>query len=224
MSPEAWRDHARFSCVVAAEVCYQKCAGFGELRSSDCAGLRGSGRQCGCQRQILYVSRDDDDDDDGDGDDEDNLPWNACYLERLSCSARVAIPEFDPSERDRHVFMISSCKSLWAHFVGASLQAKNAATLLTGATNHLGGLVAELYATMPSLASCGFVASMVAKQSNHHSSSLSEKHATRLSLTAKAKDDASTAVAAIARKLNVDTGGVAALVSDARHVLDEIAR
>merc|ERR1711862_360542 len=114
-----------------------------------------------------------------------------------------AVPEFDPS---------------------ASVQAKNAATLLSGATNHLGGLVAELYATMPSLASCGFVASMLAKQFNPHSSFLAEKHATSVSLTTKAKDDASTAVAAIARKLNVDTGGLSALVSDARHVVDEIAR
>ena len=80
--------------------------------------------------------------------------------------------------------------------------------------------MAELYSTMPSLASCGFVASMVAK----HSSFLSEKHASHFALTTRAKDEASTAVAAIPQKLHVDTEGLAALVSDARNVLADIPR
>ena len=80
--------------------------------------------------------------------------------------------------------------------------------------------MAELYSTMPSLASCGFVASMVSKHAKPHSSFLSEKHG----LTTRAKDDASAAVAAIPRKLHVDTDGLAALVSDARNVLDDIPR
>ena len=109
-------------------------------------------------------------------------------------------------------------------YVGASSLAKNAATLLTGATNHLGGVVAELYSTMPSLASCGFVASMVTKHLKPHSSFLSEKHASHFALTTRAKDEASTAVAAIPQKLHVDTEGLAALVSDARNVLADIPR
>lgn len=80
--------------------------------------------------------------------------------------------------------------------------------------------MAELYSTMPSLASCGFVASMVAKHLKPRSSFLSEKRG----LATRATDDTSTAVAAIPGKLHVDTDGLAALVLDARNVLDDIPR
>merc|ERR1712137_868576 len=60
----------------------------------------------------------------------------------------VAVPEFDPS---------------------AALQAKSNAALLAAAAGHLGSLLAELHVAMPSLASCGFVSSLMAKSSNHSS-------------------------------------------------------
>ena len=61
---------------------------------------------------------------------------------------------------------------------------------------------------------------MVAKHSKPHSTFLSEKHA----MTTLAKGDASAAIAAIPQKLHVDIDGLAALVSDARNVLDDIPR
>ena len=89
---------------------------MGKERSIDCAGLHGSGRQFGCQRQILHVSRVGDDDDDDDVDDDVIRPWNACYHERLDyCVARIAVPEFDPSETDD--FMIVTPKNSLAHLI-----------------------------------------------------------------------------------------------------------
>lgn len=113
----------------------------------------------------------------------------------------VAVPEFDPS---------------------ASLQAKNNAALLSAATGHLGALLGDLNAAIPSLASCGFVASMAARSSNH--ALLSNSRGTRFAFNAKAKDDASKAVGAISQKLGVDAQGLAALLFDARNTFDGISR
>merc|ERR1711924_124299 len=80
----------------------------------------------------------------------------------------------------------------------------------------LGSLLAELHVAMPSLASCGFVSSLMAKSSNH-SSLLLDARGMRFATRARAKDDASsTAVAAIAKKMGVDKQALAALVQDAR--------
>ena len=106
--------------------------------------------------------------------------------------------------------------------IGASLQAKNNAALLSAATGHLGALLGDLNAAIPSLASCGFVASMAAKSSNH--ALLSNSRGTRFVFNAKAKDDASKAVGAISQKLGVDAQGLAALLFDARSTFDGISR
>lgn len=115
----------------------------------------------------------------------------------------VAVPEFDPS---------------------ASLQAKNNAALLSAATGHLGALLSDLNVAMPSLASCGFVASMATKSLNRSSSLLANSRGMRFAFNAKAKDDASKAVGAISQKLGVDSQGLAALLFDARNTFDGISR
>ena len=106
---------------------------------------------------------------------------------------------------------------------GASLQAKNNAALLAAATGHLGSLLADLSAAMPSLASCGFVASMAKASLNRSSSLLANSRGLRFDLNTKAKDDASKAVAAISQKLGVDAQGLAALMFDARSTFDGIS-
>lgn len=95
--------------------------------------------------------------------------------------------------------------------------------MLAAATGHLGALLADLYVAMPSLASCGFVASMAAKFANH-SSLLSNTRGMRFALRARVKDDASAAVAAIPRKLGVDSQALAAIISDAQNAFDGISR
>ena len=108
---------------------------------------------------------------------------------------------------------------------GASLQAKNSAALLAAATNHLGSLLADLYVAMPSLASCGFVASLMGKYSKESKLRLaSTRGHQRSSLEVKAGGDASTAMAAISEKLGVDMQALAALVSDAESTFAGISR
>ena len=107
---------------------------------------------------------------------------------------------------------------------GASLQAKNSAALLAAATNHLGSLLADLYVAMPSLASCGFVASLMGKYSKESKLHLASTRGQRSSLEVKAGGDASTAMAAISEKLGVDMQALAALVSDAESTFAGISR
>ena len=108
---------------------------------------------------------------------------------------------------------------------GASLQAKNSAALLAAATNHLGSLLADLYVAMPSLASCGFVASLMGKYSKESKLRLASSRGQRSSLEVKAGgDDASAAMAAISQKLGVDMQALAALVSDAESTFAGISR
>lgn len=96
--------------------------------------------------------------------------------------------------------------------------------MLSAATGHLGALLADLNVAMPSLASCGFVASMATKSLNRSSTLLANSHGMRFAFNAKAKDDASKAVGAISQKLGVDAQGLAALLFDARSTFDGISR
>ena len=110
------------------------------------------------------------------------------------------------------------------HFLGASLAAKSNAALLSAATGHLGSLLADLYVAMPSLASCGFVASMAGKSSKASSLGLRSR-GTRSSLAMKSGGDAaSTAMASMSQKLGVDMEALAALVSDTESTFGQIPR
>ena len=104
------------------------------------------------------------------------------------------------------------------------MQAKNNAALLSAATGHLGALLADLNVALPSLASCGFVASMAGKSLNASTRFLANSRGMRSNFKVKAKDDASKAVAAISQKLGVDAQGLAALLFDARSTIDGISR
>ena len=104
------------------------------------------------------------------------------------------------------------------------MQAKNNAALLAAATNHLGTLLADLYVAMPSLASCGFVASLSAKYSRESSLRVDNTRGMRSASKVKIGGDASLATAAIAQKLGVDMQALAALVADAQSTFTGIPR
>ena len=110
------------------------------------------------------------------------------------------------------------------HFLGASLAAKSNAALLSAATGHLGSLLADLYVAMPSLASCGFVASMAGKYSKASSLALRSRDTRSSSEMKSGGDAASTALASISQKLGVDMEALAALVSDAQSTYSQIPR
>ena len=100
------------------------------------------------------------------------------------------------------------------------MAATSSAALLSAATGHLGSLLADLYVAMPSLASCGFVASMAGKYSKASSRGL-----TRASFEMKSGGDAAfTAMASIPKKLGLDMEALAALVTDAKSTLNQISR
>lgn len=113
--------------------------------------------------------------------------------------ARVAVPAFDPS---------------------AATAAKQHAALLAAAQEHLGSLLAELYVAMPSLAACGFKASL-GKRSP--ATTLMQRVSTRAAGDARAKDAASVAVAAVAPSVGVDMQGLRSLVAKTREALAQFA-
>ena len=110
---------------------------------------------------------------------------------------RVAVPEFDPR---------------------VAAAAKQQAALLAAAGEHLGGLLAELHVAMPSLAACGFKASL-AKRAQTVSSL---QHGSEAGLRGAA-DANSIAVAAIEPALGLDTQALRGLVASVRDTLAQIA-
>ena len=80
----------------------------------------------------------------------------------------------------------------------------------------MGGLLAELYVAMPSLAACGFTSSF-----------LTERVATERALadgTLRVHDDASAALALIAGAAGVDMQGLRTLIADARSAMKQVSR
>ena len=104
---------------------------------------------------------------------------------------RVAVPAFDPS---------------------SAAAAKQHAALLGASEEHLGNLLAELYAAMPSLAACGFRASF-GKQLQATSALMRQASSSRHEASA----------AAAAPTLGVDMQALQALVAKAREALAEIS-
>lgn len=116
----------------------------------------------------------------------------------------MAVPEYDPS---------------------ASSVARESATLLAAAGVHLGGILAELDAAMPSLSSCGFARSLVAARLSQSAGAAQDHGSRRMSgKTNRHADAASAAVASIASKLGVDTEGTGALIAKARSIISNISR
>merc|ERR1711862_324689 len=115
----------------------------------------------------------------------------------------VAVPEYDPS---------------------ASSAARESASLLAAAERHLGGLLAELDAALPSLPACGFAASLVARVSQ--SVTATQEHGSRRMTTKanKREDAASAAVSSIASKLGVDKEATEVLIAKARSLISKVSR
>ena len=111
--------------------------------------------------------------------------------------ARVAVPAFDAS---------------------AGRVAKQQAALLGAAQDHLGGLLAELFVAMPSLASCGFKASFGKRQSTFAS------NRGVLFRTTERDDATSFAIAAVTKSIGVDTQALQTLVRTAQETLTQIAQ
>jgi len=113
----------------------------------------------------------------------------------------VAVPEFDPR---------------------AASAAKDNAALLGRAEAHLGNLLAELYAAMPSLAACGFKASMLKQHAS--TSMLTRTNAIFMSRVALGNDATSNALGAVAPALGLDMGALQTLVTSTRETLAQISR
>jgi hypothetical protein len=109
----------------------------------------------------------------------------------------VAVPEFDPR---------------------VASAAKQQAALLAAAGEHLGALLSELHAAMPSLAACGFKASLAKRV---HSASYAKG---KSEVKARGASDAnSVAVAAVAPALGVDMQALHGLITDMQEILAQIA-
>ena len=101
--------------------------------------------------------------------------------------------------------------------------AKESAALLSASSAHLGGLLAELYAAMPSLSACGFAGALAA--ANKNNSMLAARHVS--SYHAKATADThsvSAAVSCVTEGLGVDMGSLEALLSKTKKIVGEVAR
>ena len=101
--------------------------------------------------------------------------------------------------------------------------AKESAALLSASSAHLGGLLAELYAAMPSLSACGFAGALAA--ANKNNSMLAARRVS--SYHAKATIEAhsvSAAVSCVTEGLGVDMGSLEALLSKSKKIVGEVAR
>ena len=110
---------------------------------------------------------------------------------------RVAVPEFGPS---------------------TASAAKANAALLNAAMERLGSRLAEMYVAMPSLAACGFKASL-AKHSK-----ASAKQALHAAGTNHGQDVSSSVVFAVAPAIGVDMEALQALVSSTRDTLTKVSQ
>ena len=124
---------------------------------------------------------------------------SVCAVTLRLTFSRVAVPEFDS---------------------GAASATKGNAALLQAAEAHLGNLLAELYVAMPSLAECGFKASLA----QHPPASLLMQTATRAGKKGQGLDPTSAAVAAIGPSMGVDMAALQGLVASAREALAQASR
>jgi len=113
-----------------------------------------------------------------------------------------AVPNFDPS---------------------VSFAAKQGAGLLAATEDHLGNLLASLYAALPTLAACGFVASSAA-QLQHVSFATTAQSAGMKKTSQGPQEDSVLAVASLAETLGVDMRGLQELVAGAEEVMKNISR
>ena len=104
----------------------------------------------------------------------------------------------------------------------AASAAKDNAALLGRAEAHLGNLLAELYAAMPSLAACGFKASMLKQHAP--TNMLTRTNAFFMSRVALGNDATSNALGAVAPALGLDMGALQTLVTSTRETLSQISR
>lgn len=111
----------------------------------------------------------------------------------------VAVPEFDPS---------------------AASAARQSAALLGAAQGHLGNLLAGLYAAMPSLATCGFQASLATELAT----TLLKSQSMHMDRHMRRQDATSAAVAAVAPAMGVDMQALRELVMSTREALARVSR
>ena len=104
----------------------------------------------------------------------------------------------------------------------AASAAKDNAALLGRAEAHLGNLLAELYAAMPSLAACGFKASLLKQHAS--TNMLTRTNAIFMSRVALGNDATSNALGAVAPALGLDMGALQTLVTSTRETLAQISR
>lgn len=102
--------------------------------------------------------------------------------------------------------------------------ASESAALLTAASTHLGGVLAELYAASPSLAACGFTGSLVEAHANHAGSKAQRLLSSQAATEKFGKDDVLSAVTCVPSKLGVDMDGVEALISGSKSLFAGISR
>ena len=127
------------------------------------------------------------------------LAWGSVEVSLPMLFSRAAVPEFDP------------------HAVAV---AKQSAALLGAAEEHLGSLLAELYAAMPSLAACGFRASF----EKHVAATTVGRHVAWYGTEGtRLRDATSAAVAAVAPAMGLDMHSLQALVTRTREALAQIA-
>ena len=104
----------------------------------------------------------------------------------------------------------------------AASAAKDNAALLGAAEAHLGNLLAELYAAMPSLAACGFKASLLKQRAS--TNMLTRTNAFFMSRVTLGNDATSNALGAVAPALGLDMGALRTLVTSTRETLAQISR
>ena len=127
------------------------------------------------------------------------LAWGSVEVSLPMLFSRAAVPEFDPH---------------------AAAVAKQSAALLGAAEEHLGSLLAELYAAMPSLAACGFRASF----EKHVAATTVGRHVAWYGTEGtRLRDATSAAVAAVAPAMGLDMHSLQALVTRTREALAQIA-
>ena len=123
--------------------------------------------------------------------------WQCRSTVLFLIAARVAVPEFDPR---------------------VAAAAKQQAALLAAAGEHLGGLLAELHVAMPSLAACGFKASLAKRARAMSVLQQSSEAGLR-----GAADANSIAVAAMEPALGLNNQALRSLVTSVRETLAQIA-
>ena len=116
-------------------------------------------------------------------------------------------------------------QKLCVYVRGASSAARESASLLAATETHLGGVLAELDAVMPSLPACGFGGSLVAARLSQTAKATQEHGSQRIATKANKREDAaSAAVSSIASKLGVDTEATEGLIAKARSVISKVSR